>query len=133
MLQRQQAQGLPIYSLQQQGVPNSGSAMRQLALSTAATADLLAGMAANTSHAHPGSASDLILAASATLQAFARAAGSAQNPVGVQQGVGSSGLVLSNSAGVGHLPEQNRQQLPVMQQQWQMPPPQTWNGNTQLF
>lgn len=98
--------------------------MEQLALSTAATADLLAGMAANSSHAHPGSASDLILAASATLQAFARAAQCTQGPFVSQQALGHAGNMLLANPAAGptsgsYLPEQQRQQLMFMQQQQQ--------------
>ena len=131
MLQRQQAQGEPSHSLGQPlGV--QGSAMEQLALSTAATADLLAGMAANSSQSYPGSASDLILAASATLQAFARAAHSAQgNPFGVQPGVGQAGnMVLGTSTPMlGYAPDQQQQQIAFMQQQWQLQQQQqSWFG-----
>ena len=143
MLQRHQAQGLPSHSLQQ-AMPSSGSAMRQLALSTAATTDLLAGMAANSSHAHPDSALHLIQAATATLHAFARAA---QGPVGGQQPGNNSALMLSSSAvGPGQLPELHSQQLSGLQQQWQLqqqqlqqmpqqqqPQQQGWNGSAQLF
>ena len=89
--------------------------MEQLALSTAATADLLAGMAANSSHAH---ASDFILAASATLQAFARAAQSTQNQFVGQHGGGAADprLLTSSTSGLGAVPEQQRQQLAYMQQ-----------------
>ena len=121
MLQRQQAQG-PSHSAGQ-GRGNQGRAMEQLALSTAATADLLAGMAANSSQAYPGPASDLILAASATLQAFARAAHSTQgNPYGAQPGQNQVGHRLFSNAvpGPGGLPEQQQQQVAFMQQQWQL-------------
>ncbi len=121
MLQRQQAQG-PSHSAGQ-GLGSQGTAMEQLALSTAATADLLAGMAANSSQAYPGPASDLILAASATLQAFARAAHSAQgNPFGAQSGLNQVGNRLFSSAvpGPADLPEQQRQQVAFMQQHWQL-------------
>ena len=121
MLQRQHTQAMPGHSAGQP-LPNRGTAMEQLALSTAATADLLAGMAANSSHAHPDSASDLILAASATLQAFARAAHSAQGPFGGQQsmGVAADRLLANSGSGVAQLSEQRRQQLAFMQQQWQL-------------
>ena len=124
MLQRQHAQAMTSHCSQSQSVPSRGSAMEQLALSTAATADLLAGMAANSSHAHPGSASDLILAASATLQAFARAAQCTQGPFGSQQALGNAGNMLLANPAAGptsgsHLPEQQRQQLMFMQQQQQ--------------
>ena len=121
MLQRQQAQGLSHSTGQGQG--SQGRAMEQLALSTAATADLLAGMAANSSQAYPGPASDLILAASATLQAFARAAHSTQgSPYGAQPGLYQVGhRPFSNApAGPGDLPEQQRQQVAFMQQHWQL-------------
>jgi len=80
-------------------------------------------MAANSSQAYPGPASDLILAASATLQAFARAAHSAQgNPFGAQPGLNQVGNRLFSSAvpGPGDLPEQQRQQVAFMQQHWQL-------------
>ncbi|DBA66352.1 TPA: hypothetical protein ACH3X2_002341 [Trebouxia sp. C0005] len=121
MLQRQQAQG-PRHSAGQ-GLGSQGRAMEQLALSTAATADLLAGTAANSSQAYPGPASDLILAASATLQAFARAAHTTQgNPYGAQPGLNQVGnRMISNAvSGPGDLPEQQRQQVAFMQQQWQL-------------
>lgn len=131
MMQRQQAQGLPSQSFQP-AAPNSGTAMRQLALSTAATADLLAGMAATTSQAHPDSASDLILAASATLQAFARAATSAQGSGPCPQGV-SSTMMLSNPAvPPRQVLEQSCPQLSAVQQAWQ-PQQHTWSGAAQLF
>ena len=136
MMQRQQGQRFANQS-SGQALANGGSAMEQLALSTAATADLLAGMAANSSQAHPHSASDLILAASASLQAFARAAQSTQGPFAhAQQGLsqtsqghfsGQQGMAHSGNAAVNHsipgfgnLPEHQRQQLAFMQQQWQM-------------
>ena len=120
MIHPQQGQHLPCQS-SGQSLASGGSAMEQLALSTAAIADLLAGMAANSSQAHPQSASDLILAASASLQAFARAAQSTQAPLSGQQGLGRAGTAANQSIpGLGHLPEHQRQQLAFMQQQWQL-------------
>ena len=120
MMQRQHGQHLHSQS-SGQPLASGGSAMEQLALSTAATADLLAGMAANSSQAHPHSASDLILAASATLQAFARAAQTTQGSFSGQQGLGRSSIAANQSIpGFGHLPEHQRQQLAFMQQQWQL-------------
>ncbi|DBA92673.1 TPA: Transcription factor e2f8 [Trebouxia sp. C0004] len=131
MLQRQQAQGANRSA--GHGLASQGGSMEQLALSTAATADLLAGMAANGSQAYPGPASDLILAASATLQAFARAAHSTQgNPYGAQPGLNQVGDRLFSNAipGPGDLPEQQRQQVAFMQQHWQLQQQQqqSWFG-----
>ena len=120
-VQHQQAQMVPIHSTGQ--LPASGAgAMEQLALSTAATVDLLAGMAASSSQAHPRSASDLILAASATLQAFARSAQSTQVPVtGHQAPLPNGATVISQvGQGISHLPAGQRQHVAFMQQQFQL-------------
>ena len=116
--QNQQAQLVPTGQPPASGV----GAMEQLALSTAATVDLLAGMAASSSQAHPHSASDLILAASATLQAFARSAQSTQVPFSGHQGLLPNGATVISQGGQGlsHLPEHERQQVAFMQQQWQL-------------
>lgn len=118
VMQRQHAQLLPSQTAGQP-LASGASAMVQLALSTAATTDLLAGMAANSSQACPHPASDLILAASATLQAFARAAQSNQGPF---SGALPNGATVINQGrqGFGLLPEHHRQQhFAFMQQQWQ--------------
>lgn len=118
VMQRQHAQLLPSHTAGQP-VPSGASAMVQLALSTAATTDLLAGMAANSSQAYPHPASDLILAASATLQAFARAA---QSNHGSFSGALPNGatVISQGGQGFGLLPgRQQQQQLAFMQQQWQ--------------
>ena len=117
-MQSQQAQLVPAG----QPLATGAGAMGQLALSTAATVDLLAGMAASNSQAHPHSASDLILAASATLQAFARSAQSAQVPFSGHQGSLPNGATVISQGGQGlsHLPEHQRQQVVFMQQQWQL-------------
>ena len=114
----QHTQLLPNHSAGQP-LATGASAMEQLALSTAATADLLAGMAANSSQAHPRSASDLIRAASATLQAFARAAQSSQVHFPGHQGPLPNGATVISQDGYGNLPEHQRQQLAFMQQ-WQV-------------
>ena len=120
-MQHQQAQLLPAHSSEQPLASGAG-AMEQLALSTAATVDLLAGMAASNSQAHPHSASDLILAASATLQAFARSAQSAQVPFSGHPGLLPNGATVISQAGQGlsRLPAQQRQQVTFLQQQWQL-------------
>lgn len=118
VMQRHHAQLVPSHSTGQ-SLASSASAMVQLTLSTAATTDLLAGMAANSSQAHPHPASDLILAASATLQAFARAAQSNQVPFSGALPNGAS-VINQGGQGFGLLPEhQRQQQLAFMQQQWQ--------------
>ena len=126
-IQHQQAQLVPAHSTGQPLASGAG-AMEQLALSTAATVDLLAGMAASSSQAHPHSASDLILAASATLQAFARSAQSTQMPFSGLQGSLPNGASVISQAGQGlsHLPEHQRQQVAFMQQQWQLQQQQCW-------
>ena len=119
VMQRQNAQLLPSPTAGHP-VVSGASAMVQLALSTAATTDLLAGMAANSSQAHPHPAADFILAASATLQAFARAA---QSNHGSYSGALPNGatMISQGGQGFGLLPEHRRQQQQIafMQQQWQ--------------
>lgn len=120
-MQHQQTQLAPTHSTGQ--LPGSGArAMEQLALSTAATVDLLAGMAASSSQAHPRSASDLILAASATLQAFARSAQSSQVPCAGHQAPLPNGATVISQVGQGlsHLPAGQRQHVAFMQQQFQL-------------
>ena len=120
-MQHHQAQLAPTHNTGQ--LPVSGArAMEQLALSTAATVDLLAGMAASSSQAHPRSASDLILAASATLQAFARSAQSSQvhcagHPAPLPNGATVIGQV---GQGLSHLPAGQRQHVAFMQHQFQL-------------
>lgn len=120
-MQHQQAQLAPTHSTGQ--LPANGArAMEQLALSTAATVDLLAGMAASSSQARPRSASDLILAASATLQAFASSAQSTQVPCAEHQALLPNGATVISQVGQGlsHLPAGQRQHVAFMQQQFQL-------------
>ena len=109
---------LPLYSGAPPHAVNGNTAIAELARSTAATADLLACMAANSSHVSPASASHLILATSATFQAFARAAQSTQTAAVAQQGSGAGGLLLTNTAAYSHMPEQQMQQMAHLQH-WQ--------------
>lgn len=120
-VQGQNATFMPAYQGAAPHAAHGNSAMEQLALSTAATADLLACMAANSSQASPAPGSHLILAASATIQAFARAAQSTHTAAVAQRGVPSNsaaGVLLTNSALYSHLPEQQQQQMAYLQQ-WQ--------------
>ena len=106
---------LPLYSGAPPHAVNGNTAIAELARSTAATADLLACMAANSSHVSPASASHLILATSATFQAFARAAQSTQTAAVAQQGNGAGGVLLTNTAAYSHMPEQQMQQMAHLQ------------------
>ena len=136
-MQCQNTSILPAYSGAAPHAAHGNTAMEQLALSTAATADLLACMAANSSQASPAPGSRLILAASATIQAFARAAQSTHSAAVAQRGVAggsAGGMLLTNPALYPHLPEEQRQQMAYLQQwqqrQQQLLPPH-WNANNQ--
>ena len=96
------------------------TAMQQLAQSPSATANLLACMAANTSQATPAPGSDLIMAASSTIQAFALAAQSTHDAALAQQiAHGDGRLLLTNSAEHGQMPEQQQHQQMAHFRQWQ--------------
>ena len=136
-MQCQNTSFLPGYSGAAPHAAHGNTAMEQLAMSTAATADLLACMAASSSQASPAPGSHLILAASATIQAFARAAQSTHSAAVAQRGVGgghAGGMLLTNPALYTQLPDEQRQQMAYLQQwqqrQHQLLLPQ-WNANNQ--